>query len=153
MKSSLKKSLNLPNQEIKEKTISNNSENSSSRNQNNEEESIINNSQNMNFSSTNPLKTYYYKGYQMELVSDYIKELENINEIIIEQKLEFKEILTCCSNQGRYNVYYTNEKKEKKYLFQYKEESSCCCRNCCPNSLKSFKLNMFHMLTSNKKKI
>jgi hypothetical protein len=154
MKSSLKKStnFNIPNQEIKQKTLSSNSERSSYQNDNNEEDSIINNTHNMNFSSINPLKTYYYKGYQMELVSDYIKELENINEIIIEQKLEFKEILTCCSNQGRYNVYYINEKKEKKYLFQYKEESSCCCRNCCPNSLKSFKLNMFHMLTSNKKK-
>ena len=102
--------------------------------------------------NTTSFQTFYYRGYPMTLVSDYLKELEKIREIIIEPRLDFKELLSCCLVPNRYNVFYINQQKEKKYLFKYKEISSCCCRFCCPNSIRSFKLNMFHMLSSNKEK-
>ena len=94
---------------------------------------------------------YWYRGEQMQLVPDALKEISESQEVVIEQKIELLEILSGCETPNRYNVYLLDKDKTKKFLFKCKEESNWCCRNCCPSDLRSFTMTMIHILNSNKK--
>ena len=94
---------------------------------------------------------YWYRGEQMQLVPDALKEISESQEVVIEQKIELLEILSGCETPNRYNVYLLDREKVKKFLFKCKEESNWFCRNCCPSDLRSFTMSMIHILSTNKK--
>ena len=94
---------------------------------------------------------YWYRGEQMQLVPDALKELSESQEVVIEQKIELLEVITGCESANRYNIYLLDKEKVKKFLFKCKEESNWFCRNCCPSDLRSFTMSMIHILSTNKK--
>lgn len=96
-------------------------------------------------------KYFKFRGESIELVGNPLEELEFCNEVIIEQKIEFVEILSGCENPNKYHVYLVDRSGRKKYLFKCKEESNWCCRNCCPGNIRSFKMKMVHVINTNKR--
>ena len=95
-------------------------------------------------------QNYWYKGELMKLVPDFLNELLKTNEVIIEQKLELMEALTGCETPNRYNVFFIDRERQKKFLFKCKEESNWFCRNCVPSNSRPFYLKMQHIISSNK---
>ena len=95
-------------------------------------------------------QNYWYKGELMKLVPDFLNEILKANEVIVEQKLELMEALTGCETPNRYNVFFIDKDRQKKFLFKCKEESNWFCRNCVPSSNRSFYLKMQHIVSSNK---
>ena len=95
-------------------------------------------------------QNYWYKGELMKLVPDFLNELLKANEVIIEQKLELMEALTGCETPNRYNVFFIDKDRQKKFLFKCKEDSNWFCRNCVPSNSRSFYMKMQHIISSNK---
>ena len=95
-------------------------------------------------------QNYWYKGELMKLVPDFLNELLKANEVIIEQKLELMEALTGCETPNRYNVFFIDKDRQKKFLFKCKEDSNWFCRNCVPSNSRSFYMKMQHFISSNK---
>ena len=90
-------------------------------------------------------QNYWYRGELMKLVPDFVSEILNANEVIIEQKIELMEALTGCETPNRYNVFLIDNSGQKKFLFKCKEESGWFCRNCVPSGYRPFYLKMFHL--------
>ena len=82
----------------------------------------------------------FFKGEKMQILLSPLNYLQNINSIIIEQKLDILEIVSGCENPNKYHIYTPSPKGEKKYLFKCYEISNCCYRNFCPSNSRKFDL-------------